>query len=237
MRSVNIDGTRAVLAAAAAGGVPRVLVASSATVYGAWPDNPAACDETTPLRPRKEYYYSDHKGIVERDVAAFAAAHPEIAVAWTRPAIICGPGVKNFLTDFFLNMPCMLLPDGRDTPLQFVHEDDLARATLAILAAGGRGPFNVAPEDCITQRELARALGVTAIPMPFFVINALARVWWSLRLPWIATPPGMAHYLRHPWLMTSRRLGDELGFSFSHSSWRAFRSPMKRPCDQGSPGV
>lgn len=237
MRSVNIDGTRAVLAAAVAGGVPRVLVASSATVYGAWPDNPPACDEATPLRPRKEYYYSDQKGIVERDVAAFAAAHPEIAVAWTRPAIICGPGVKNFLTDFFLNMPCMLLPDGRDTPLQFVHEDDLARATLTILAAGGRGPFNVSPEDSITQRELARVLGVPAIPMPFCLINATARVWWTLRLPWIAAPPGMAHYLRHPWRMTSRRLSDELGFACSHSSWRAFRSLMTSPADPDNPAA
>lgn len=224
MESINVDGTRAVLAATAACGAARLLVASSGTVYGAWPDMPAVCDETTPLRPRPDYYYSHHKGIVERDVAAFAVAHPAIVVAWTRPAIICGPGVKNFLTDLFLTVPCMVLPDGYDTPLQFVHEDDVARGTLAILTSGGRGPFNLAPEDALTQRQLARAMGIPAIPLPFFVVAVIARGWWALRLPWIATPPGLVHYLRYPWVMTSQRLARECGFRCRYSSWRAFRT-------------
>ena len=232
MESINIDGTRAVLAAAAACGATRLLVASSGTVYGAWPDMPAACNETTPLRPRPDYYYSHHKGIVEHDVAAFAAAHPQISVAWTRPAIICGPGVKNFLTDLFLTVPCMVLPDGRDTPLQFVHEDDVACGTLAILTSGGRGPFNLAPEDALTQRQLALAMGIPVIPLPFVMVAALARIWWTLRLPWIATPPGLVHYLRYPWVMTSHRLAKECGFRCRHSSWRAFRTLLK-PEDGG----
>ena len=227
MESINVDGTRTVLAAAAACNAARLLVASSGTVYGAWPDNPPVCDERTPIRPRSDYYYSHHKGIVERDVSEFAASHPEMVVSWTRPAIICGPGVRNFLTDIFLTMPCMVLPDGRDTPLQFVHEDDVARGTLAILTSGGRGPFNIAPEDSLTQRQLADAMGIPAIPLPFFAVNAIARLWWMLRLPWIATPPGLAHYLRHPWVMTSRRLTDECGFRCTHSSWRAFRTLLK----------
>lgn len=230
MESINVDGTRAVLAAAARCDAARLLVASSGTVYGAWPDNPKVCDETTPLRPRPDYYYSRHKGIVEQEVAAFAVAHPQIAVAWTRPAIICGPGVKNFLTDIFLTVPCLVLPDGRDTPLQFVHEEDVARGTLAILARGGRGPFNIAPEDALTQRQLAKAMGIPSLPLPFFAVNALAHVWWALRLPWVATPPGLTHYLRHPWVMTSQRLAEECGFTCTYSSWQAF-STLLSPTD------
>lgn len=229
MESVNVDGARAVLKATAACGATRLLVASSGTVYGAWPDNPPLCDETTPLRPRPDYYYSHHKGIVERDVAAFAAVHPQVAVAWTRPAIICGPGVSNFLTDIFLTVPCMVLPDGRDTPLQFVHEDDVARGTLAILVHGGRGGFNISPEDALTQRQLAEAMGIPALSLPFFLVNALARTWWTLRLPWITTPPGLVHYLRHPWVMTSHRLKAECGFVCTYSSWQAFRALLRPP--------
>lgn len=228
MESINIEGTQAVLAATAACAARRLLVASSGTVYGAWPDMPAVCDETTPLRPRPDYYYSHHKGIVEEELTAFAAAYPEITVAWTRPAIICGPGVKNFLTDIFLTVPCLVLPDGHDTSLQFVHEDDVARGTLAILARGGRGPFNIAPEDALTQRQLAATMGIPVIPLPFFLIRTLARAWWTLRLPWVATPPGLVHYLRHPWVMTSRRLAEECGFCCQHSSWRAFRTLLRR---------
>lgn len=229
MRAINVDGTRHVLASAAACGASRVLVASSGTVYGAWSDNPAVCDEATPLRPRADFAYSFDKGIVERHLTAFANDHPHIAVAWTRPAIICGHGVRNFLSDIFLTVPFMALPDGADTPLQFVHEDDVAAATLAILASEGRGPFNVAPEDSMTQREIAQAMGIAAVRMPFFVVNAASRLWWSLRLPWVATPPGLAHYLRHPWVMTSERLRRECGFACAHSSHAAFRTLLKPP--------
>lgn len=231
MRTVNVEGTRRVLHGAAACGAIRTLVASSATVYGAWPDNPPSCVETAAIRPRPDFAYAADKGEVERLVAAFAAAHPHIAVSVTRPAIICGPGVKNFLSDIFLTVPFMVLPDGNDTPLQFVHEDDVAAATLAILAGSARGPFNVAPSDAMTQREIARAMGIAAVPLPFFVVSAVSRLWWTLRLPWVATPPGLAHYLRHPWVMDCGRITRECGFACAHSSREAFRTLL--PPDHG----
>jgi UDP-glucose 4-epimerase len=223
MRAANVDGSREVLTMAAACRVRRVLVASSATVYGAWPDNPAACDESTPLRPCLDYYYSEHKGEVEKLVQEFAARHPEIAVSWTRPAIICGPGVQNFLSDIFLSLPMLFLPDGRDTPLQFVHQEDVARATVAMLAAAARGPFNLAPSDVLTHRQIAAMLGIAAVPMPFAVIAGLSRLWWWLRMPWFTTPPGLVRYVRHSWVVSSERLRRELGFEFEHSSCEAFR--------------
>jgi len=51
LQADNLDGTRCMLAATVSSGARRLLVASSATVYGAWPDNPPRCVETTPLRP------------------------------------------------------------------------------------------------------------------------------------------------------------------------------------------
>jgi len=222
LRITNVDGTQAVLDVAAAVQPRRLLVASSGTVYGAWPDNPRVFDETTPMRPLPGYYYSAHKGIVERMVREFAEASPRVAVSWTRPAIVVGRGVHNFLADYFLGVPFLCLPDGRDTPLQFVHRDDLARATLAILLASARGPFNVAPDDAMTHREIARALGVPAVPMPYAVMAGIGRLWWALRLPWLATPPGLVGYVRHPWVMTSPRLRDELGFVFDYTSAAAF---------------
>lgn len=229
MRAANIDGTSSVLAAAAACGARRVLVASSATVYGAWPDNPAACDESTPLRPCSEYYYSEHKGEVERLVQEFATAHPQIAVSWTRPAIICGRGVKNFLSDIFLSLPVLFLPDGNDTPLQFVHQDDVARATVAILAGSARGPFNLAPADALTHRQIASLLGVAVVPLPFVILAGMSRLWWLLRMPWFTMPPGLVSYVRHPWVMTSERLRRELGFEFEFSSSQAFRELLVSP--------
>jgi hypothetical protein len=74
----------------------------------------------------------------------------------------------------------------------------------------------------MTHREIARALGVPAVPMPYAVMAGIGRLWWALRLPWLATPPGLVGYVRHPWVMTSARLRDELGFAFDYSSAAAF---------------
>jgi nucleoside-diphosphate-sugar epimerase len=166
-------------------------------------------------------------------VGEFAAARPDIAVSWTRPAIICGPGVRNFLSDAFLNMPFLFLPDGNDTPLQFVHQRDVARATVAILRCSARGPFNVAPDDALTHRQIAALLGVPAVPMPFVVVAGMSRAWWTLRLPWLATPPGLVCYVRHPWVMTSERLRREVGFEFEYSCVGAFRTLIDRPLRRG----
>jgi nucleoside-diphosphate-sugar epimerase len=125
-------------------------------------------------------------------------------------------------------MPFVFLPDGNDTPLQFVHQDDLARATLAILTASARGAFNVAPADAVTHRQIARLLGVAAVPMPFFLMAGMSRLWWTLRLPWFTTPPGLVRYSRHPWVMSSERLRRELGFEFEYSCEQAFRELLVR---------
>jgi UDP-glucose 4-epimerase len=235
MREVNVTGTARVLAAAASSGACRLLVSSSATAYGPWPEHAAPCTEDAPLRPLAAFTYAAHKGEVEAMLVVFAAEHPEIAVSWTRPAIVCGRGEKNFLSDIFLTVPFMVLPGGADTPLQFVHADDIAGATLAILDAGGRGPFNVAPPDALTQRQLAAMMGIRAVRMPAWLVTAAASVWWTLRLPWIRTPPGLTAYLRHPWLVDPSRLSRECGFACAHSSREAFATLLPEATDAGSP--
>ncbi len=224
MRSINIDGTRAVLAAAAACQPKQLLVASSGTVYGARPQAGGGYAEDAPLRPSPQYYYARDKGVVESDVASFAHIHTDIAVAITRPAIICSPQAKNFLLDIFLTVPFLVLPDGRDTALQFIHAEDVARGTMAILMHAGRGPYNLTPEDSLTQTQLARAMGIPAIRMPSSMLMSIAWVWWALHLPWVSVPPGLVSYMCYPWLMTGNRLHNECGFSCNHSSAEAFQS-------------
>ena len=55
MARVNVEGTRRVLAAAAAVSATRIVRISSATVYGAWPSNPVPLTEDAPLRPNPHF--------------------------------------------------------------------------------------------------------------------------------------------------------------------------------------
>jgi UDP-glucose 4-epimerase len=57
MRSVNLGGTDNVIAARPTA----VVLASSAAVYGAWPDNPLPLSETDLPRPNAQCPYAEHK--------------------------------------------------------------------------------------------------------------------------------------------------------------------------------
>lgn len=222
MHKINVEGTRNVLQAAADCGADRVLVSSSATSYGAWPDNPVPMNEDFPLRAR-DYRYAKDKVAVEQMLVEFERAHPEIVVSWTRPCLIYGRGVSNYLTTLILWGPLIALPGFNDTQLQFVHLEDLGSATAAVLASGKRGPFNVAPDDWCTLKTLAKLSGRWTLPVPFWMCLALGHVWWTCRLPVFHFPGNLWYFLRYPWVVAPKRLKEELGFSFRYSSHDVLR--------------
>lgn len=217
MHKINVGGTRNLLGSAAACGARRVLISSSATSYGAWPDNPVPMNEDFPLRAR-DYRYAKDKVEVEEMLVEFEQQHPGIVVSWTRPCMIYGPGVSNYLTTLILSGLLIVLPGGNSTELQFVHLDDLGRATTEVLASGKRGPFNIAPDDWFTLRSLAKMSGRWTLPIPFSLCLALGHIWWNCRLPLFHFPGNLWYFLRYPWVVAPKRLTEELGFSFRYSS-------------------
>lgn len=239
MRDININGSRNVFAAVATVKPQRFLHYSSMTAYGAWPDNPVPMDETWPLRARSDFRYAADKTELERDILQFATDHPEMTVSWVRPALVLGQGAQNYLTRYLLDGLFVALPDGVDSPIQFVHEDDLTRATWEILARDGRGPFNVCPPNWMTWSEVARLRNKRAVKLPLWLIRGSARIWWTLRLPAITSamgcPPGLMNFIRYPWVGISKRLTDEFDFRFEHSSvesfleaWESYRAASTR---------
>lgn len=145
MHDINVNGTKNVFDAVRAIRPKRFLMASSATAYGAWPDNPVPITEDWSIRACTEFQYSADKSALEAEIKLLHDELPNVAVSWTRPVIIGGKGVSNYLSRYVLNLPFMVLPNGRDVPLHFVREEDCVAATWAILQGNARGPFNVGP--------------------------------------------------------------------------------------------
>lgn len=218
MRAINVEGTTNLLRAAAAVQPARLLVISSATAYGAWPDNPVPMDETCGLRARHDFRYAADKTEVEHVVQAFAEQHPEIAVSWVRPALIGGPYMDNYVSRFIFGTPFVALLDGVDTPIQFVHEDDVTRAVWEILIHDGRGPYNVAPPDWLRITDIARATHRRVFRIPLWLARAAHGLAWTIRWRGQESPPGFLYFIRYPWVITPARLQHELGFQFRYSS-------------------
>jgi len=218
MRRVNVEGCRNLLDAMDSISPARLMIVSSATVYGAWPDNPVPLEETSPIRSGRGFHYAMHKAEVEELVTQFAGQHPAIAVSLVRPTLIGGPGMDNYMKRLLFRLPRLVLIDGCDTPVQFVHEEDAAAAIGRILQADGRGVFNVAPPDWIRLSDIAAATNRRTVRLPMPLVRFIAYLARFIRRPGDRVPPGFLHYIRCPWVVTPARLTHELGFQFRHSS-------------------
>ena len=226
MRRINVEGTRNALHAADTAGASRILFASSVVALGAAPDNPVPMRDIQERVPGHAFRYAADKSEAEAAAASLAEERPGLAVSWVRPAIILGPGTDNYLSRLLLRFPVVFLLDGCNTPMQFVHVDDVVNAMVHILLGDGRGPFNVAPGDSISLLEIALETGRRAVSVPMWAARSAVQLTWALRLPVFEAPAAMLDYLRHPCVMAPERLEKELGFAFGHTSRDALRSVL-----------
>lgn len=226
MRRINVEGSSALLKAAATCAAERVMLVSSATAYGAWPDNPVPIEESWRLRPAKFQYAAD-KVAIEGLAEEFATRHPAIAVTRVRPAIIGGASMDNYLYRLIFGMSTLVLIDGYDTPLQFVHEEDVAAAMLAILAADARGAFNIGPPDWSPISEIAADTRRSTVRLPFWLVRMVQGLGWAARLPGYEFPAEFLDFARYPWAVAPRRLQQELGYAFRYTSRETLREIIR----------
>lgn len=214
MRRVNIMGTRNVFECADEAGVGRVVYLSSAVAYGAHPDNDFPLTEQSALRANDDFNYAAMKGEVEAWLWPWAAEHPSLEVTTLRPAIILGPGVRNFITRQF-EMPKLVSISGHRPPWQFVHVDDVVGAIQHVIEGNLSGAFNVAPEGWLSADEVEAILGRSTLAVPEELAFTVADQMWKAGVG--DAPAGQVHYLMHPWVMSVDKLMDT-GFRFQHSN-------------------
>ena len=214
-----------VLHAVAEMGVPSLVFVSSATVYGAWPDNKVPLTEDTPLRPNPEFGFAVGKAEAERVLGEWAAAHPAVDVVALRPAVTVGsPG-----RPLYQALGATRTPRAGDgaRPVQYLHVEDLASAVVLAWERRLRGVFNVAPDAGVPEDE-ARALagGVARVTLPDRVATAVSD--WAWRL-WRSGGPREARaYAIHPWVIAPDKLKAE-GWVPAYSSEEAFVATDARP--------
>jgi nucleoside-diphosphate-sugar epimerase len=175
---------------------------SSATVYGAWPDNQIPLTEDAPLRPNAEFAYAVGKAEAERALTEWAEGHPEVRVAVLRPAVTVGSPEP--LYEALGGTRAPRAGDGH-RPVQYLHVEDLADAVQLVWERRLAGVYNVAPDTGVHEDE-ARALagGVARVTLPDRLSRAVAAWTWQL---WRRGVPAEARaYATHPWVVAPDRL-------------------------------
>lgn len=164
----NISVTDRLFSLCAKYKVPKLIVLSSATVYGPNPRNPNFLTEDAPLKAG--WRFAGIRDLIEIDMMAsnFLWQHREVKTIILRPVFIIGNTVRNNFANFLRLRPIPLLM-GFDPMIQVIQEDDVVEAILRAMEVDTVGIFNIEGPGAVPISVIARELGarVTKIP-PWF---------------------------------------------------------------------
>jgi len=200
--ALNVRGTQTVVTAAAAAGIPRVVLVTSAAVYGALEDNPTPLAEDAPLQAPPEGIVADLLEI-ERVADDARRVHPGLTVTVVRPAALVGPGVDTILTRHFASPRLLCIKDTAPT-WQFCHVEDLASALVVAALGGVSGAVTVGCDGYLDQQRLEDLSGMKRVEVPATLAWATAE-----RLHRVGVTPAPASelaYVMHPLVVPSTAL-------------------------------
>jgi len=221
--SFNILGTQKMFELCVQHGVRKVVVLSSANVYGPLPDNSNFLTEETPLMAADRY--SDLRDLIELDMLAqsFLWKHPEIETVVLRPVHIVGPTVRNAPSNYLrLERPVTVL--GFDPMVQLIHEDDVCRAMALALRPGVRGVYNVTGPGEVPLSAVLKELGRRPVPVPHFLVRAMLRRAFEARLT--SFPPEEVDHIQYLCVVDGSRGARDLGYAPRHSLRDTIRSVL-----------
>ena len=178
MYRANVEGTRALMQAALAAGVERVVYTSSVATLGLHDDGSAA-DETTPSTLADMIgHYKRSKFLAEQVVLEAAVAGVPAVIV--NPSTPVGPGdVKPTPTgQLVLDAAAGRMPAYVDTGLNIVHVDDVAAGHLMAFHHGRTGQrYILGGEDMTLQQILG------------YIAQLVGRRPPRIRLPYAAVLP------------------------------------------------
>ena len=218
--SWNIGGTTKLLEYCMAYEIPKVIVLSSANVYGPRPENAQFLTEEAPLMAAQAF--PKIRDLVEIDhmASSFFWRAQNIDTVILRPVHILG-AVQNAPSNYLRlkNVPTLL---GFDPMMQVIHEDDVAEAIVCALEPQARGIYNVTGPGEIPLSVALTELGRQTYPVPHVVAKPL----WSLafRLGMSTFPVPQWDFIRYVCMVDGTRATTELGYRPRHSLRETIRA-------------
>jgi nucleoside-diphosphate-sugar epimerase len=197
-RALNVRGAQTVLTAAAAERVGRVVLVTSAMVYGARPDNPVPLPEDAPLLADADGSVAGDLLEVEEIARRSRRVNPGTAVTVVRPAALVGDAVDTLLTRHF-EAPRLLAVRGCAPRWQFCHVNDLVSA-LELAAVGDvTGDFAVGCDGSLAQDEVEELSGLKSIELPARLTFGTAQRLHRLGVT--PAPAAELRYMVYPWVV------------------------------------
>lgn len=204
----NINGTARLFEYCIAYQVPKVVVLSSANVYGPRPENAQFLTEEAPLLAAQRF--PGMRDLVEIDhmASSFFWRARDIDTVILRPVHILGR-VQNAPSNYLRRqvVPTLL---GFDPMVQVIHERDVVEAIVCALSPSARGIYNVTGPGQLPLSAILAELGRQTVPVP----HPLAKPLWGVafRLGLSSYPVDEFDFIRYVCMVDGSRARTELGF-------------------------
>lgn len=192
-----------VVTAAAAARVTRVVLVTSAMVYGASPENAVPLHEDAPVAAVPDGGLVGALLEVEALAERATRVHPGLEVVVVRPAALVGEGVDSVYARH-VEAPRLLVVRGSRPRWQLCHVDDLVTALLAAALGEVQGAVTVGCEGWLDQDQIETLTGMRRLELPAAVAFGTAERLHRVGV--LAAPAGDLAYVVHPWVVDSAQL-------------------------------
>jgi UDP-glucose 4-epimerase len=206
-----------VFAECARASIAKVVLLSSAAIYGASPRNPGFISESQFASYHGQNRISESWIALEALAARYLGGDPHTRLTILRPTPVPLRGGNDYFSQLLHGGPTTTLP-LHDPSIQLLHPDDLAQAVCCAVERSAGGVYNVAPDGVIPLRVALRMADSTRVPIARGVQRLTRRA---------LAPLGVAHsidqleYIRYSWTISNKKIKHELGFVPVRSSAEA----------------
>jgi nucleoside-diphosphate-sugar epimerase len=232
-RAVNVRGTEVLLDAAIAAGVKRVVLVTSAMVYGAYATNSVPLAEDGPILAEPPDGLVGDWVAMEKAALRCTTGDAAVELTVVRPASLVGPAPDALLPGLFEALRLLGIRDAR-CHWQFCHLDDLLDALVAASFGDVSGAVTVGCDGWLSRAEVEAIAGMRSVVLPSAV--AFATASRLHRVGVLASPSSDLHYLVHPWVVGSQRL-HESGWSPRWTNEAALREHLRLLGDRAGRGL
>jgi UDP-glucose 4-epimerase len=221
----NVAGFQRLLEFVAQYEVPKLVVLSSANVYGPRPENPQFLTEDAPLLGGASF--SEIRDLIEVDMLAqsFFWKRPQTETVILRPVHILG-SVRNAPSNY-LRLKAIPTLLGFDPMVQVIHQDDVVTAIEKAMHPGARGIFNIAGPPPLPLSRLIAHTGRPRVTIPHFVAQSAIQSLWRYRVTSFPAPE--LDHIRYVCMVDDRRARAELNYLPMHDVADTVRA-VDDPC-------
>ncbi|HEY7593792.1 MAG TPA: NAD-dependent epimerase/dehydratase family protein [Actinophytocola sp.] len=217
----NVIGTMQLLAACQrAPRVRKLVVKSTAEVYGASATAPAVFTEQDPVAAGRDREPAE----IEAYVRGFARRRPDVTTTTVRLAELIGPGVDTELARYF-RLPVIPTVLGFDARVQLLHPQDALEVLERAVLRDVPGVFNVGGDGVILLSQAIRRAGRVPLPMLRAVIPAAARLVRGAKP--VHFSPDLARLINYGRVIDTTRLKTTFGYTPRWSTAQAFEDYVR----------